>query len=113
MGAIYKPKYRDRHGMIRESEVWWVRFRQHGKAVRQSTDTTSEAKARAFMREREGKVALGMPVSPKGDRLTLGEAATMIRDDYAANGRQSAERRSRSGSATSRSTSGPRHGSVV
>lgn len=36
MGAIYRPKYLDRHGEIRESEVWWVRFRQHGKTERQS-----------------------------------------------------------------------------
>jgi integrase len=91
MGALFRPKYRDRHGEVRESAVWWVRFRQHGRTVRQSTEATDERKARAFLREREGKVALGLPVSPKGDRLTLGEAAAMIRDDYAANGRRSAE----------------------
>src|SRR6266545_5224582 len=90
MGAIYRPKYRGNDGEIRESAVWWVRFRQHGKTVRQSTETTDERKARAFLREREGKVALNIPVSPHGDRLTLDEAAAMIRDDYAANGRKSA-----------------------
>jgi hypothetical protein len=69
MGAIYRPKYKDRHGVIRESEVWWVRFRQHGKTQRQSTETTSEAKAKAFLREREGKVALNIPVNVTADRL--------------------------------------------
>ena len=58
MGAIYQPKYQDRHGVTQVSTVWWVRFRQHGKTVRQSTETTSEAKTKAFLREREGKVAL-------------------------------------------------------
>jgi integrase len=90
MGAIYRPKYRAKDGTIRESRVWWVRFRQHGRTVRQSTETTSESKARAFLREREGRVALNLPVSPQGDRLTLDEAAAMIRDDYTANGRKSA-----------------------
>jgi integrase len=90
MGAIFRPKYRGRDGVIRESAVWWVRFRQHGKTVRQSTETTSETKAREFLRKQEGKVALGHLVSPDGDRLTLDEAATMIRDDYAANGHRSA-----------------------
>src|SRR2546421_209312 len=52
MGAIYRPKYRDRNGEIREAAVWWVRFRQHGKTVRQSTETTSEPKAKRFLRER-------------------------------------------------------------
>jgi integrase len=91
MGSLYRPKYRDRHGEIQESGVWWVRFRQHGRTVRQSTDTADERKARAFLREREGKVALNIPVSPQGDRLTLVDAATMIRNDYAANDRKSGE----------------------
>jgi integrase len=88
MGAIFRPKYRDRNGSVRESAVWWVRFRQHGRTVRQSTESTDERKALAFLREREGKVQLNILVSPKGDRLTLEAAATMIRDDYMANGRK-------------------------
>ena len=89
MGAIFRPKYRGKDGAVRASAVWWVRFRQHGKTERQSTETTSETKAREFLRKQEGKVALGQLVSPQGDRLTLDEAATMIRNDYAANGRKS------------------------
>jgi len=91
VGAIYRPKYKGKDGGVREAAVWWVRFRQHGKTVRQSTETTDERKARAFLKEREGKVALNIPVSPHGDRLTLDAAATMIRNDYAANGRKSAD----------------------
>jgi hypothetical protein len=64
MGAIYRPKYKGKDGVVRESAVWWVRFRQHGKTVRQSTETADERKARAFLREKEGKVALNIPVSP-------------------------------------------------
>src|SRR5262245_8713565 len=86
MGTIYRPKFRDRHGVIQESAVWWVRFRQHGKTVRQSTETTDSKKAEKFLHEREGKVALNIPVVPKADRLTLGEAAALIRQDYTANG---------------------------
>ncbi len=89
MGAIYRPKYRGRGGQIHESAVWWVRFRQHGKTVRQSTETDDERKAKAFLREKEGKVALNIPVSPSGDRLTLDEAADIIRRDYIASGNKS------------------------
>ena len=98
MGSLYRPKYAPdgwkyndakAAGVLRESAVWWVRFRQHGQTVRQSTETTDERKARAFLREREGKVALNIPVSPQGDRLTLADAATMIRDDYTSNGHRS------------------------
>lgn len=24
MGSLFKPKYRDRHGVIKESAVWWI-----------------------------------------------------------------------------------------
>lgn len=92
MGAMYRPKYKDRKTReIRESAVWWVRFRQHGQTVRQSTETTSERKARDFLREREGKVALKIPVNPHGERLTLTEATDLIRNDYRANGHKSAD----------------------
>ncbi len=92
MGKLYRPKYVNRRtGAIRQSAIWWVRYRQHGQTVRQSTETTSEAKAKTFMREREGKVALNVPVVPKADRLTLGEAATLIRQDYTANGHKTPE----------------------
>jgi hypothetical protein len=79
MGAIFRPKYTGRDGVVRESAVWWARFRQHGKTVRQSTETADERKAQAVLREKEGKVALNIRVSPSGDRLTLDAAAAMIR----------------------------------
>lgn len=91
MGAIYRPKYRDRNGEIRESAVWWARFRQHGKTVRQSTGTTSEPKAWDFLKQQEGKVALKIPVNVESDRLTVKEAAELIRRDYQNNGRKSAD----------------------
>ena len=91
MGAIYQPKYRDRHGVTQASAVWWVRFRQHGKTVRQCTETTAEAQARTFLREREGKVALNIPVNVTAERLTLGAAADLIRNDYTSNGHKSAD----------------------
>jgi integrase len=74
---------------MRQSEVWWARVRQHGKTIRQSTETTSEKKAKQFLQQREGKVALNIPVVPKADKLTLSEAADLIRQDYTVNERKS------------------------
>jgi integrase len=91
VGAIYRPKYRDRRGVVHQSTVWWARFRQHGRTVRQSTETTDSKKAQAFLREREGKVVLNIPVNPRAERLTLGEAAMLVRNDYVANGHKSAD----------------------
>src|SRR5262245_6250489 len=89
MGRVFKPKYRDRHGQLQESAIYWVRYRQHGRTVRESTETADERKAKKFLQEREGKVALNIPVVPKADKLTLAEGADLIRQDYRANERKS------------------------
>jgi integrase len=91
MGAVYRPKYKAADGTVRVAAVWWVRFRQHGKTIRQSTETTSHAKAMEFLRQQEGKVALKIPVDAQAERLTLAEGAEMIRKDYLTNGRKSAD----------------------
>jgi integrase len=90
MGTIYRPTYTAHDGTRKESAVWWVRYRQHGKTLRQSTETTDERKAREFLRQQEGKVALKIPINVEADRLTLDAAADMIRRDYTTNGRKSA-----------------------
>jgi hypothetical protein len=89
MGSIYRPKYKASDGTLRESAIWWIRYRQHGKPVRQSTETRSERTARAILRQQEGRVALNIPIITKADRLTLGEAAELIQNDYRANGHKS------------------------
>jgi integrase len=89
MGTVYRPKYKAADGTLRESAVWWIRYRQHGKTLRQSTETTDHAKALKILERQQGKVALNIPISLAGDRLTLDAAADLIRRDYAINGRRS------------------------
>jgi integrase len=90
MGAIYRPTYRAADGTVRTSAVWWMRFRQHGRPVRQPSGTTSERTARRLLREKEGRIILGLPVNPQTDRLTLTDGLELIRRDYQTNGRKSA-----------------------
>jgi integrase len=89
MGAIYRPTYTAADGSVRPSAIWWLRYRQHGKAVRQSSGTTSERTARAMLREKEGRIILGLPVNPQTDKLTLNDGLELIRRDYQTNGRKS------------------------
>jgi integrase len=90
MGAVYRPTYKAADGTLRTSAIYWIRFRQHGKAIRVSTGTTSERTARAMLREKEGRIILGLPVHPESDRLTLNDGLALIRQDYEVNGRKSA-----------------------
>jgi integrase len=87
--GLYKPTYKTAAGEVRESAIWWIRFRQHGRPVRVSTGTTSERTARALLREKEGKIILGIPVIPAADTLTLNTGIELIRRDYQTNGRRS------------------------
>jgi integrase len=61
--------------------------RPDGEAV---DGTRDKAKARAFLQQQEGKVALKIPVNVQADRLTLKDGAELIRRDYRANQRKSA-----------------------
>jgi integrase len=98
MGAIFRPKYPPpgqtnrearQAGTLRESAVWWIRFQQHGKTVKQCADTTDKGKAKAFLEQQTGKIALRIPVDVRAERLTLTDGAKLIRRDYQTNGRKS------------------------
>jgi integrase len=87
--GLYRPTYTAADGTVRTSAIWWLRYRQHGQAVRQSSGTTSERAARAMLREKEGRIILGLPVHPQTDKLTLNDGLELIRRDYEVNGRKS------------------------
>jgi hypothetical protein len=37
MGSIYRPTYKDRHGNVRESSVYWIQYFVGGKRERENT----------------------------------------------------------------------------
>jgi len=92
MGSIYRPKYRAADGSLREAAVWWLKYRVHGRVVRESSGTTSYEEAKRLLKLREGRAAEGRPVAPHADRVTVAELAEDLRNDYRANGRRSLER---------------------
>jgi len=60
----------------------WVGAGRVVKAIPESpqgSQTTSEKKARQFLQEREGKVALNIPVVPKADKLRRRPARLLFR----------------------------------
>ena len=89
MGSLYKRKVRGANGERKELPTWWLKYYQNGRAVRESSRTTSERVARRMLRVREGDVERGIPVNPKMDRITFEEAAQDLIHDYEANGRES------------------------
>jgi len=76
MGSVYSRK---------RSPYLGIKYHQHGRAVRESTGSTSETVARRMLRAREGDVERGIPIDPKVGRVTCHEAAKDMLNDYIAN----------------------------
>ena len=80
----------------RKSDVWWVKYRRGGKSYAESSDSTRKGDAVTLLRRLEGKIADGVPISPKVGRLTFDDAERDVIADYRTNGKKSltvAERR--------------------
>ena len=54
MGMLYK-----------RGEIYWIKFYCDGKPIRESTDTKKQKEAERFLKDREGRVAIGAPALPR------------------------------------------------
>jgi len=72
----------------RELPTIWIKYYQHGRAVRESTGTTKESVARRMLRTREGDVEHGIPINPKVGKITFEDAAEDLLNDYKTNGKR-------------------------
>jgi integrase len=96
MGSLYRRKKRGANGEFHELPTWWIKYRQNGRTMRESTETTKETVARRILRTREGDVEKGIPINPKMGKITFDEAVKDLLNDYTVNGRKThddAERR--------------------
>jgi integrase len=80
MGSIYK-----------RGRVYWIKFRQAGRVLRESAETTKPNVARRKLKAREGDVANGIRVDPRRDKVTFDEAAKDVVNDFKVNARRSLE----------------------
>src|SRR5438552_1073004 len=65
MGCVFRPKDR---------AIWWIRYRRAGKSYYESSESARKGDAVDLLRRREGKIAEGVPVTPKMGRLTFDDA---------------------------------------
>src|SRR5215470_10181653 len=75
MGALYK-----------RGTIWWIKYYANGRPVRESTGTDKEKEAERILKQKEGRVAAGLPVLPRVDRITYDEAKQDLLQYYAASG---------------------------
>ena len=82
MGAVFKRKRRDKHGNIKESKNYWIKFYRHGKAISENSGTDKWADAKAFLKMREGDAAKGKPVAIRYDKVTFAELYDALEANY-------------------------------
>jgi integrase len=92
MGMIYKPKYKDKAGVIRQSEVFWLKYYRNGKAYRESSKTTKEDDAKKLLRLREGEIAKGKLPGIYFEKITFAELTEDLKRDYVLNMKKSQKR---------------------
>jgi len=82
MGYLYRPKLKNG----KPARIWWVKYYVNGHPNRESTGTEKEKEAKRFMKQREGRVAMGQPVLRRMDRIRYEEAAEDLRRYYRTTG---------------------------
>jgi len=90
-GRIFQDRYRDRAtGEWRTCETWTIRWYSGGRHHKQGGFETEKA-ARRELRARQEASAQGLYV-PGADGTTFENLATLLLDEYRANGRRSLDR---------------------
>lgn len=97
LGRVYLPKYKDRHGQVKESAIFWLAYpcrRTCGNPKcsgvhRESTGTDNRTEAVKVLRNRHGQVSHGRLTSVEVEKTAFADLAKMIEVDYEANRRKS------------------------
>jgi integrase len=90
VGMVYQPMYVDkRTGERKTASTWWVQYFVNGIRFRESASSRSRHEAEAFLRQRLEAAAQGKPVGPRAGEATFEDIATILLDNYRANGRRS------------------------
>jgi integrase len=82
MGSLYKQKGRDGQ----PGRIWWTSVYTNGRRQCASTETADATQARRILKQREGRVAAGLPLLPRADRVRYDEAAKDLRQHYTTTG---------------------------
>ena len=82
--------------LYRRGDIWWVKYYQNGRALRESTRTGKEAEAKRFLKLREGQVAEGKRAVLHAERVRFEDLAADFLTDYRVNGKCSRDKAQRS-----------------
>ena len=91
-GLVFQPKYSNRvTGERKAIPTWWIQYSVRGECIRESSHSHSRPAAVRLLNLRIGEAQSGRPVGPAIERTAFEDLATILVDDYKANGRKSLE----------------------
>ncbi len=79
-------------GQIRKrGRIYWIRYYRNGQRIEESAETKKWEDARDLLREREGAIAKGIPVTARSTKLSFDDAVQDVIADYTVNGKKSVD----------------------
>lgn len=78
------------------SNIWWLKYYNDGKPIRESSGSRKKTVAQRMLKEREGRIVRGEPLSLRIERIRFEELAEDFLNDYRVNGMKSLDRAERS-----------------
>jgi len=91
-GSLFQDSYRDKQtGELVKCRTWTMKLWVGGKALKKSSGTTSRSVALKRLDKWKADVLQGTYV-PGADKTTFDDGATLLTNEYKANGRRSADR---------------------
>jgi hypothetical protein len=77
-------------GQIRKrGRIYWIRYYRNGQRIEESADTKVYDEARTLLKDREGDIAKGVPITAASTRFTFDDAVKDVQHDYTVNGKRS------------------------
>ena len=89
MGHIYKRTWKDKQGDIRQSDIFWIKYYRDGRPFYESSQSTKEGDAKRLLKDREGDIVTGAPISPKMGSRKFKELSEDILTDNRIDGKKS------------------------
>jgi len=81
VGELFKRKYRDNQGKVREGAKWWIKYFHNGKEYRESSGSLKKTDADRLLKQREGEIVERRFRGLQVEKVTFEEITEdMIRD---------------------------------
>lgn len=79
-------------GQIRKrGRFYQIRYYRNGQRIEESTGLTKHEEARNLLRDREGAISKGIPLTARSTKLTFDDAVADVVTDYTVNGKKSVD----------------------